>query len=89
MSPNIWIPLAIGIIPFLTQALGKTRLGLSPKAMSWLPIGQGLIIAFLLNLEGGMTGAEALVVLLQGLFAGAGATQLRQLVVNWGKPVRP
>ncbi|MBM4119081.1 hypothetical protein FJ251_15365 [bacterium] len=83
MSPAIWIPLAIGIIPLITQALSK--LNLSPRVMSWLPVIQGLVLAFLVNVQGGMTWGEALLALLQGASAGAGATQLRQWVVNWRK----
>lgn len=83
MNPAIWIPLAIGIIPLITEGLAK--LNLSPRIVSWLPVIQGLILAFLLNLQGGMTWGEALLALLQGASAGAGATQLRQWVVNWKK----
>lgn len=86
MNATIWIPLAIGIIPLITEALSK--LNLSPRVLSWMPIFQGLILGFLLNMQGGMTWGEALLALVQGVGAGAGATQLRQLVVNWKKPAR-
>ncbi len=73
--------LAILVIPFITEWLNDWN-KLPPRLIAWLPIIMGTLTTFFTHMAGGMTWADALWAIFQGLIVGSAATQGRQLVVK-------